>query len=478
LLRRFVPNPDDGFAAYLRLYPLPGVVRHSRGLSEASRRTLVLDAEILELLRLDKTIVLESHALLNSRLLRSLSPDDRNKVRQLFLVAVEKDDELIGIFLATRLIPTGAPQQQQLELALRLMRSVGSNLHREQELEEHQQQLQMTSDMLAIRSIADRRFETPVAMVQEFLQQLLAKLDTDRAALYLGQPGAALASIPLVSCGMTLQPGVREQWQRHEELLAKAGQGLGQLETFDSEQLARLQIRSLMGSALAIPLLQQRHNTIGVLCLTRQDRKPFTADQQKLAAWSVEFLAEKILVAANHAVVERQARLDGLTQLANRRTFDLQIQRELKHALATGGHCALVLLDLDRFKSINDRYGHLAGDLVLRTAAQIVRDSMGKIRACDRALCARYGGEELAVLLPGLNLNAAARVAESIRQSLEAKVIDHEGLTLRVTLSAGVADCPQHAGSVEELISAADTALYQAKASGRNRVGAPVATPV
>jgi diguanylate cyclase (GGDEF)-like protein len=275
-------------------------------------------------------------------------------------------------------------------------------------------------------------------------------------ALYLGQPGAALASIPLVSCGMTLQPGVREQWQRHEELLAKAGQGLGQLETFDSEQLARLQIRSLMGSALAIPLLQQRHNTIGVLCLTRQDRKPFTGDQQKLAAWSVEFLAEKILVAANHAVVERQARLDGLTQLANRRTFDLQIQRELKHALATGGHCALVLLDLDRFKSINDRYGHLAGDLVLRTAAQIVRDSMGKIRACDRALCARYGGEELAVLLPGLNLNAAARVAESIRQSLEAKVIDHEGLTLRVTLSAGVADCPRKSVEMQEVLQGAD----------------------
>jgi diguanylate cyclase (GGDEF)-like protein len=477
LLRRFVPDTSDGFAAYMRLSPRVQVSQ-SRGLSDASCQSIELDGEILAELQACQTVALSGHPLMQTRVLASLAPADRRKVRQLFLIGVGKEGQLTGAFLSTRLIPPGVPQAQQFELTVRLMHSIAGSLHREQELEQQQLQLRQTNDMLELRSIADRRFETPVAMIHELLQQLLSKLETDRAALFMCPSGTTSVNAPLAACGIPLQAGVREQWQKYEEALANAGLGFGHLEAYDTAALAQLQIKTLLGSALVIPLKQQR-NVMGILCLTRRERLRFTPEQEQLAVWATEFLTEKILHAANYAAVERQARQDGLTQLANRRTFDQLIQREVQLALATaGGECALMLLDLDRFKTINDHYGHRAGDLVLRTTAQILRDCVAKIRSSDRALCARYGGEELAVLLPGVGVAGATRIAETIRASLEAAVIEYDGLILQATLSAGVAACPLHASSVDDLIAAADAALYCAKSSGRNRVSAPVTATV
>ena len=163
--------------------------------------------------------------------------------------------------------------------------------------------------------------------------------------------------------------------------------------------------------------------------------------------------------------VSRRARTDGLTGLANRRHFDEQLRRVVAETDRFGGTCSLILVDLDHFKSINDRRGHEAGDLVLRHVAQVLSDA---VRTVD--LCARYGGEEIAVLLPQTTERGAAELAERLRSSLETRPVSYEGEQIHVTASFGVSTYPMPVPYGDWLVLAADKALYKAKAAGRNCV--------
>lgn len=160
-----------------------------------------------------------------------------------------------------------------------------------------------------------------------------------------------------------------------------------------------------------------------------------------------------------------QAETDGLTGLLNRRTFDRIGQGDPEFAdlpQAVG----LVLMDIDHFKTINDRHGHAAGDMALRAVASLVAD---EVRKNDLVL--RYGGEEIALILPDAPLDALERIAESLRAVLQARIIDiGEGRTLGVTASFGIAAGRRGMPHWAELVEAADAALYAAKAQGRNRV--------
>jgi two-component system cell cycle response regulator len=166
-----------------------------------------------------------------------------------------------------------------------------------------------------------------------------------------------------------------------------------------------------------------------------------------------------------HRIVERQALVDGLTGLANRRHLDQELASVLARAERAGGTAALILADLDDFKAVNDRHGHACGDLVLREFATLMHEV---VREGDTA--ARWGGEEFALLLPDTDVEGAERVAERLRRGLESQVIlSPEGQPLRVTVSLGVAGYPEAGGRVE-LVDAADEALYRAKRAGKNRV--------
>jgi diguanylate cyclase (GGDEF)-like protein len=166
-----------------------------------------------------------------------------------------------------------------------------------------------------------------------------------------------------------------------------------------------------------------------------------------------------------HRMVERQALVDGLTGLANRRHLDQELASNLARAERSGGTLALVLADLDDFKRVNDVHGHECGDEVLREFASAMNDV---VREGDTA--GRWGGEEFALLLPDADLEGAARVAERLRTMLEEKtLLSSEGATLRVTASLGVAAFPE-ARTRGELVGAADEALYRAKREGKNRV--------
>ena len=159
------------------------------------------------------------------------------------------------------------------------------------------------------------------------------------------------------------------------------------------------------------------------------------------------------------ADVERLARTDALTGLANRRTFDEMLARELDRSARTGDPCTLVLVDVDHFKAVNDTHGHQAGDGVLQRVAQALTDGA---RGMD--LAARYGGEEFAVIAPGCGHGEALALAERFRAAIAAQPGD-----VAVTVSAGVAVYPPDGVDANTLVAAADEALYTSKRAGRDR---------
>ena len=166
------------------------------------------------------------------------------------------------------------------------------------------------------------------------------------------------------------------------------------------------------------------------------------------------------LLHQERARAERLALMDDLTDIPNRRLADLFVEKEFA-AAQRGRKLAVVLFDLDGFKSYNDRYGHAAGDDALRIFVRVLRS---RTRKMD--LSARYGGEEFIAILSGGDVTAAVRFAEGVREALEAEPHDAEAFTV----SAGIAEYDETMEEAPDLIAAADRALYQAKADGRDRV--------
>jgi len=163
----------------------------------------------------------------------------------------------------------------------------------------------------------------------------------------------------------------------------------------------------------------------------------------------------------------RIANTDSLTQLANRRFFDERLQQEWQRLRREQQFLSLVLCDIDYFKNYNDRYGHLAGDACLYQVAQVILGCVK--RPADRV--ARYGGEEFALILPNTNQEGAITIVEEIHAALESLKIPHTGsaVATHITLSVGIACLiPTLDASCQALIAAADAALYQSKAAGRN----------
>lgn len=166
-----------------------------------------------------------------------------------------------------------------------------------------------------------------------------------------------------------------------------------------------------------------------------------------------------------------EATEDPLTGLYNRRYLDLIMEEHLRAAERDRQALGFILLDLDHFKGVNDRFGHVAADAALKGLAGFLR---GRVR--DGDIACRYGGEEIAIVVSGASLRDALSLAERLRDGIEKLMIRFEGTLIPLTASLGVSAFPEHGSNAEQLVRAADTALYAAKAAGRNRVvGAPVA---
>ena len=162
---------------------------------------------------------------------------------------------------------------------------------------------------------------------------------------------------------------------------------------------------------------------------------------------------------------ERLATTDGLTGLLNRRTFNAQLLGRLREAQRYNRPLSLLLLDIDHFKKVNDTHGHPAGDAVLRGVAQVAQT-----QARETDIVARYGGEEMVLILPETDARGAHAIAERLRKAVEAAAHPTERGSLRVTVSIGVSTWPGGGDGAEGLVESADKALYRAKQAGRNRV--------
>ncbi len=307
-------------------------------------------------------------------------------------------------------------------------------------------------------------------------------LDVSHCSVVLARPGDTSAVVVAAYENPQLHDLVI-QLDRYPELNAALDTGQPVLvEDLDTHPLYQ-DVRQVWGiegievpirSVMALPFSIDR-GQYGVFLVRR------TRDQERFGPADLEFAQAVITAAvaviqraqmvestmADNARLEQLAHTDPLTQILNRRALTERITAEMERALRYDATLALLMIDLDHFKRVNDTYGHLVGDDVLRDVAQLLTET---IRGND--IVARYGGEEFLVLLPETDDAGAESFAERIRVAVEAHEFNsaNEASVLRLTASIGVAVFPAaRIESVEDLFARADAALYRAKADGRNR---------
>ncbi len=224
----------------------------------------------------------------------------------------------------------------------------------------------------------------------------------------------------------------------------------------DAERLEK-GIRSLA----CIPLLMKENEAIGSLIVAARRPDSYGEKQVNFLQRVALQIVMPVVNAQLYYKILKQARFDELTGLLNRRSMDGLIVNEINRHTRYGGVFSLIIFDLDSLKSINDRFGHLAGDELLAMTGSILRES---IRKSDQAF--RYGGDEFAILLPNTPINAAIRVSERVRKHLESRLKNGD---VNITASFGLASWPDNGTEASEVMAAADEALYQAKREGGNR---------
>jgi diguanylate cyclase (GGDEF)-like protein len=188
-------------------------------------------------------------------------------------------------------------------------------------------------------------------------------------------------------------------------------------------------------------------------------------DLIKVGRTIFKFLSGGNVENAYHEEIYRLTTIDGLTQIFNKRYFMEMLEREISRAHRYHRALSLMIFDIDHFKKVNDTYGHLAGDYVLRHLAATVKNN---IRRED--IFARYGGEEFAIVLPEIDLTGARHIADKLRKLVAATTFRFEDTDLPITISLGVAGLAEEPSEPTEFIRVADEKLYEAKQTGRNRV--------
>ena len=217
-------------------------------------------------------------------------------------------------------------------------------------------------------------------------------------------------------------------------------------------------------SLIVVPLMTSQHIT-GLLRVESAESDVYTSDDLRLLSIVGDLVASSIENTRLARRTEELARIDELTGLYVHRHFQERLQEELMRAQRNRTPLSLLVADIDHFKTYNDRYGHIAGDLVLKQVARILKEGS----SAGDTLC-RYGGEEFSIIFPSRTKEEVLRIAETLRQCVEAQPFDLRRETTHVTLSVGVASFPEDGFVKDALFKRVDEALYRAKREGRNRV--------
>jgi diguanylate cyclase (GGDEF)-like protein/PAS domain S-box-containing protein len=218
-------------------------------------------------------------------------------------------------------------------------------------------------------------------------------------------------------------------------------------------------------TSLCVPMMAQG-STLGVLLLSQSSLVSLPDATQSLAQMAAEQVALALANLRLRETLRSQSIRDPLTGLFNRRYMEESLIREIRRAERNDRPLGIIMLDIDHFKSFNDEYGHDCGDTLLRELGHFC---MNQVRRED--IACRYGGEEFILILPDAPLETTRGRAEQLREGVAQLTVGHRRRTLpTVTLSCGVAAFPEHGSTAEDLLKAADTALYEAKGGGRNQV--------
>ena len=217
-------------------------------------------------------------------------------------------------------------------------------------------------------------------------------------------------------------------------------------------------------SILSSPI-KSKESSIGAITLERLKSRRYSKTDEKLLELLCNTVSTILVWQQEYYKVHQSAMHDGLTGLLNHKTFLDRFDEEISRAKRFNHNLGLVVLDLDKFKVVNDSYGHLHGDYVLKEVSNIIAEN---VRAID--VVGRYGGEEFAVLLVNTDIEACLPLAQRIIDKIAEKVFLKSGISLKITISAGMSGFPLHAESVRELISKADNAMYVTKSEGGNGI--------
>lgn len=233
---------------------------------------------------------------------------------------------------------------------------------------------------------------------------------------------------------------------------------------FDVERIIPQDARDI-GSLISVPLMVG-NKALGILRIDSPKENHFATEDLRFLTTIGDLGAVAIENAQLYERVEQLAIKDGLTGLYLRRYLLERMPEEVSRQLRRKNQLAFLMFDLDKFKQYNDRFGHIAGDIVLRTVGMLLTDLFNE----PGMLICRYGGEEFSVLLPDCSRQKALELAEEARRKVSEQTIILRREKTRITVSIGVAIFPKDAQNPRELIHKADQALYKAKEKGRNRV--------
>ena len=287
------------------------------------------------------------------------------------------------------------------------------------------------------------------------------------SALVRCGPGQGLGIVQHATEGFGVHPGFELS---ADSLVAAAAQSRLPLVMEHATGVRRGQLfgpgeRFSGAGAIAVIPIGRDEALMGCLVISGADEGSITGEEARNVGLLGAIAATALEIVWEIEEVNRRAETDPLTGLANRRRFDESLQRELSQSDRFGHPVSLVLVDIDHFKRVNDSHGHEAGDAVLRTVSRMLADG---VRTVD--LCARFGGEELAILLPQTTAAGAFELADRLRRRIAGRPVKYNDAEIAVTASFGVASYPEVVHTRDALFQAADAALYGAKHDGRNCV--------